>query len=86
MDKRSLGTAALVAGVVLALLAILADTLGIGGEDVFGWKQAVVLALGLVLGLLGAGLLAGVVSVRGITNGREPSPRPGADKASPPPD
>ena len=36
-------------GGVLSLVAVLADRFGLGREPGFGWKQAVVLAIGLSL-------------------------------------
>lgn len=46
-----------VAGVILALLALLADIVGIGREPGFGWKQTLALLTGLAL--IGAGWLLG---------------------------
>lgn len=46
-------TIALVVGGLLALLALLADTIGIGRVPGFGWKQAITLVVGLAL--IGAG-------------------------------
>ena len=61
MNRRSLGAATLVVGVVLVLLAALGDTLGIGGQSGFGWKQAVMLGAGAVIALVGAAMLAGLI-------------------------
>ena len=45
-----MGALALVLGVIAILLALLADTLGIGGEeDTFGWKQVTLLVAGVVV-------------------------------------
>jgi hypothetical protein len=42
-------------GVVAALIAALADPLGIGGsEGKFGWKQGVLLGIGIVVIIAGA--------------------------------
>jgi hypothetical protein len=86
MERRSLAAAALAGGIVLALVAILADTLGIGGEEGFGWKQAVLLAVGLVLALLGAGMLAGVLKLKGAPDEDRPGGRSGSEDPLPPPD
>ncbi len=65
MNRRSLGIAAIVGGVVLVLLAALADTLGIGGQSGFGWKQAVVLGAGAVLAIVGGAMVAGLIKPAG---------------------
>jgi hypothetical protein len=44
-------------GVVAALIAALADPLGIGAESGFGWKQGVLLAIGILL-IIGGGVMA----------------------------
>ena len=61
MNRRPLATAAVVVGAVLVLLSLLADTLGIGGQSGFGWKQGVALGVGVVLALVGAAMLAGLI-------------------------
>jgi peptidoglycan/LPS O-acetylase OafA/YrhL len=45
------------AGLVLLVLAAFADPLGIGGDDAFGWEQALGTALGAVA------LIAGLASM-----------------------
>lgn len=40
-------------GVVAALIAALADPLGIGGSSGFGWSQGVLLAIGILLIIAG---------------------------------
>jgi membrane associated rhomboid family serine protease len=48
------GLAILAVGVVLALVSLLADSLGLGGQpDVFGWKQVTGLVVGLALAAYG---------------------------------
>ncbi|MDQ3587127.1 MAG: hypothetical protein M3433_01600 [Actinomycetota bacterium] len=89
MNRRFLATAAVAGGIVLVLLAVLADTLGFGGQEGFGWKQAVLLAVGLVVALLGAAMLAGVVKPRGARGDGEagaPGARSEGEKPLPPPD
>jgi hypothetical protein len=41
-------------GILLSLLAILADPLGIGGQQGFGVKQTVLLGIGIALSALGS--------------------------------
>lgn len=41
-------------GTALSLVALLADSLGLGREARFGWKQGIVLAVGLALIVGGA--------------------------------
>jgi hypothetical protein len=43
-----------VVGVVLALVSLLADPIGIGGEPRFGWKQWLGLVAGILVALVGA--------------------------------
>ena len=43
----------LLMGVILSLLAIFADTLGIGGQQGFGVKQTVLLGIGIGLSAFG---------------------------------
>lgn len=40
-------------GVIIMLVAVFADSLGIGGGRGFGWKQLIVAILGLVMVLIG---------------------------------
>ena len=43
-----------VVGVVLALVSLLADPIGLGGEPRFGWKQWLGLVAGILVALVGA--------------------------------
>jgi hypothetical protein len=55
MPRRQLGVLLAVVGIAAILVAVLADPLGIGGkEDTFGWKQIVLLAVGVALAVAGA--------------------------------
>ena len=59
-DMTAGGTGATIvtiAGIILALLGLLADVVGIGREPGFGWKQTLALLVGLAL--IGAGWLLG---------------------------
>jgi hypothetical protein len=64
-----------VVGVVAALLAVLANPLGIGSAG-FGWHQVLLLVVGLVLAAIGA-----VVALRAPSSGAPPGPdaTPGPD-------
>jgi len=86
MGRRPLATAALAAGVVLILLALLADAVGIGGEEGFGWKQAIALAAGLALALVGAAMLAGLLKLGGEAAEPQRTERPRSEDPPPPPD
>ena len=50
--SREVGVACIVAGVMLALISGLAETVGIGGGT-FGWKQMVGVAVGCLIAALG---------------------------------
>jgi hypothetical protein len=39
----------LILGVVIVLLSVLADGIGLGGAEGFGWKQALGVLVGIVL-------------------------------------
>jgi hypothetical protein len=58
-------------GVVAALIAALADPLGIGGSSGFGWSQGVLLAIGILLIIAG-----GVMVVRSPSSGTGAPPAP----------
>ena len=47
--RRIQSLALLVVGVLLVLLAVLADTIGVGRVPGFGWKQTLTLLVGLAL-------------------------------------
>ena len=71
MERRNIAWAAIAIGVIMVLVALLADTLGIG-ESGFGWKRGLFLAVGVVVLLAGAAYL--------VMPQREqpaPGPRPG---------
>jgi hypothetical protein len=63
-------------GVVAALIAALADPLGIGGDDAFGWKQGVLLAIGILL------IIAGGVTAL-LSPGGGPGAQPSGNEAPP---
>jgi hypothetical protein len=54
MSTRAWGAVIAVAGAALVVVSLLADPIGIGGTDGFGWKQiagAIVGGVGIVAGL-----------------------------------
>jgi len=53
VSAKRVGYAAIAFGVLAVLVAVLADPLGIGGNEGFGWKQGALLAVGVVVALGG---------------------------------
>jgi NADH:ubiquinone oxidoreductase subunit 6 (subunit J) len=69
VQRRQIGAVAVVVGAIAVLVALLADTLGIGGnEDTFGWKQVMLLAVGLVVAA------GGLLAIMRATGDQRPSP------------
>ena len=60
MPKLTTRTVTIAVGILLILVALLADIVGLGGEPRFGWKQGVILVIGLAL--IAGGALWGRVS------------------------
>lgn len=59
MTQRQLGALVIAGGILAVLFALFADTIGIGArEGTFGWKQGVLLGLGILAMAVG-GLIAG---------------------------
>jgi hypothetical protein len=68
MSRRQIGVAVALVGVVAALIAALADPLGISGaENEFGWKQILLLVVGILLIISG-----GVLALRSPRSGTAP--------------
>ena len=62
MNERTFGMILAAGGAVLVLLAVLADPLGVGGQEgTFGWKQWVGVAVGVVSIAAGGALAAGLL-------------------------
>jgi hypothetical protein len=59
VSAKRWGYAAIAFGVLAVLVAVLADPLGIGGEQGFGWKQGFLLSLGVSVALGGVGVMRG---------------------------
>jgi hypothetical protein len=53
MSNRNRGLVLVAAGVLLALIALGADTLGLGDQVRIGWKQVVGTAAGVAIALAG---------------------------------
>ena len=66
MSNRQIGIVVAVVGALAALLALLANPLGIGHAG-FGWKQGVLLAIGIIL-IIGGGIMV----LRSPTDGTGP--------------
>ncbi len=86
LSRKPLGTASVAIGVLAILLALLADEIGVGGQPGFNWKQAILLAVGIAIALLGVAILTGIGG-RAVEEATEPAPRHAAeDRPMPPPD
>ena len=59
MSTKRWGFAAIAFGVLAVLVAVLADPLGIGGNEGFGWKQGFLVSLGVSVAIGGVGLIRG---------------------------
>jgi hypothetical protein len=87
MDRRTIGLGAIAVGVVMVLIALLADTLGIG-EEGFGWRRGLFLAVGVVVALAGLAYLLMPPRARegeGVAGRPPPGDRPPEDVAGRPP-
>ena len=47
----------LAAGIIVVAVSLLADTLGIGGQSGFGWKQGIGVGVGALMIVVGAALI-----------------------------
>jgi hypothetical protein len=59
VSAKRVGYAAIAFGALAVLVAVLADPLGIGGNEGFGWKQGALLAVGVLVALGGVGVMQG---------------------------
>lgn len=86
LKRKPIGTAALIAGVLAVLLAVLADEIGVGGQPGFAWKQGILLAVGVIVAVVGLILVTGA-GRRVVEEATEPGPLDGrGDRPTPPPD
>ena len=76
MKRKPIGTAGLVLGVLAVLLALLADEIGLGDNPGFQWKQAILLAIGVIVAAFGIALLTGL-GRRVVDEAVEPGPLDG---------
>ena len=53
MSRRTLGLLVAAIGIALTAVAALADQVGIGASDDFGWKQLLGVVLGVAITVLG---------------------------------
>ncbi len=73
-----MGYALIAFGVVAALVAVLADPLGIGGNEGLGWKQGFLLSVGVSVALGGVGVMRGWFAGLGRRGaGGRPTPKSG---------
>ena len=57
MDRKIVGAVLIAVGVVLLALSALADPIGIGNDDGFGWKQILGVIIGAGIALVGLALI-----------------------------
>lgn len=86
VKTRPTGAIALGVGILLILVAVLADTLGVGGQSGFGWKQAVLLGLGVIASIVGLAILTGVAGRAVRESVEDPKSGGRQDPPMPPPD
>ena len=60
LERKPVGTTALVVGVLAVLLALLADEIGLGANPGFNWKQTMLLAAGVAAALFGLAIVSGI--------------------------
>jgi hypothetical protein len=77
VSSKQAGLLIVVVGVAAALLGALANPLGIGHSG-FGWKQVVLLAVGIVVAGVGAAVIRRAPS-SDAAPGAEPGAEPGSD-------
>ncbi len=53
MSRRSLGSALAAIGIVLVAISALADQIGIGDEEAFGWQQIAGVVVGAAVAVAG---------------------------------
>ena len=73
-SRRTLGTAAVIAGLIITLLAIFADVLNYGTGDGFGYYQMIVLIGGIVAMLIGMSMIVMSPDRRARDSDYEPEP------------
>jgi len=74
LASRTIAILLMLAGLVVAILAIFADTLGYGTGRGFGYYQMIILIGGIVIALVGVAMLVNARVNREPTNEFEPEP------------
>lgn len=72
--SRAIAILLMLAGLVIALLAIFADSVGYGTGRGFGYYQMIILIGGIVIALVGVAMLVHARANQGPTNDFEPEP------------
>lgn len=58
INRQNIGVVLVVIGIIILLVAVLADTIGIGQtEGKFGWRQILGTVVGIVVAVVGGGLI-----------------------------
>jgi hypothetical protein len=57
MSKKTSGLILVIVGVIILVVALFADSLGIGGSPGFGYRQWLMAGAGIIVALVGAGLV-----------------------------
>lgn len=73
-STRSVAIVLLLAGLAVAILAILADRIGYGTGEGFGYYQMIILIGGIVIGLVGVAMLVHARMNQEPPNDFEPEP------------
>jgi hypothetical protein len=56
MSKRTIGFVLIALGIVIAVVSLVADSIGIGNQTGIGWKQFLGIAIGVIVALVGVWL------------------------------
>ena len=85
MSAKRVGYTLIAFGVLAVLVAVLVDPLGIGGGDLFGWKQGTLASTGVSVALGGVGIMRGWFAGLGPRRGagERPTPKSDSSPASP---
>ena len=81
LTRKPLGTALVGIGLLAILVALLADEIGVGDQPGFNWKQAILLAAGVSVALVGVAIVTGIGG-RAVEEATDPAP--GERRADPP--
>jgi type VI protein secretion system component VasK len=84
MQRRTAALLVIATGVVMVLIALLADVLGIG-EEGFGWRRGALLAAGIVVVLAGVAYLMAPARARDAAAEQRSAEQQPAAAEQPPP-